>query len=215
MPVKFANSQSLSTSETDIFAVRSIADMRLRAGIALLVLATLLRLSELVSLGGDVNAIVSPLAALPCGAMEKLESTPGQLLVYCAGEATPREVSFPERYTLRLYQWDAETPVYVAAGEDAMPGVAGVDDDGNGVVDDSRELGATGSDDVMLTPLDDGYDDARQGRVTALAISRGAMIPTPILAPEATIIAAPAHVRIDLVDDQQRLVSRIVDLVSR
>jgi hypothetical protein len=26
----------------------------------------------------------------------------------------------------------------VAAGEDAMPGVAGVDDNGNGVVDDQR-----------------------------------------------------------------------------
>jgi hypothetical protein len=147
--------------------------------------------------------------------MEKLESTPGQLLVYCTEDATPREISFPAGHTLRLYQWDADAVVYVAAGEDAMPGVTGVDDDGNGVVDDSRELGATGSDDVMLTPLDKGYDDARQGRVTAMAISRGAMIPTPSPSPDASIISAPAHVRIDLIDDQQRLVSRIVDLVSR
>lgn len=175
-------------------------------------LATLLRLSELVSLGGDEGAIVSPLAALPCAPMEKLESTPGQLLVYCIGEATPREISVPVGYTLRLSQWDAEAAVYVAAGADAMPGVAGVDDDGNGLVDDSRELGATGSDDVMLTPLDEGYNDAREGRVTAMAISRGAMIPTPILASEAITLSAPAHVRIDLIDNQQRLVSRIVDL---
>jgi hypothetical protein len=174
-----------------------------------------LRLSELVSFGGDEGAIQSPLASLPCVAMEKLESTPGQLLVYCTEDATPREISFPAGHTLRLYQWDADAVVYVAAGEDAMPGVTGVDDDGNGVVDDSRELGATGSDDVMLTPLDDGYDDARQGRVTAMAISRGAMIPTPSPSPDASIISAPAHVRIDLIDDQQRLVSRIVDLVSR
>jgi hypothetical protein len=179
-------------------------------------LATLLRLSELVSLGGNGGAIVSPLASLPCVAVEKLEATPGQLLVYCIGEVTPREFSVPEGHTIVLYQWDADAVVYVAAGEDAMPGVAGVDDDGNGIVDDSRELGATGSDDVMLTPLDEGYNDAREGRVTAMAISRGAMIPTPspspILAPDATTISAPAHVRIDLIDDQQRLVSRIVDL---
>ena len=174
--------------------------------------ATLLRLSELVSLSGDEGAIDSPLASLPCVTMERLEATPGQLLVYCTGETTPREMSFPDAYTLVLSQWDADAAVYVAAGEDAMPGVAEVDDDGNGVVDDSRELGATGSDDVMLTPLNEGYNDAREGRVTAMAISRGAMIPRPILASEAITLSAPAHVRIDLIDDQQRLVSRIVDL---
>ena len=174
--------------------------------------ATLLRLSEFVSLAGDEGAIDSPLVSLPCVALERLESTPGQLLVYCAGDATPREILFPDGHTLRLYQWDAEAVVYVAAGEDAMPGVAEIDDDGNGIVDDARELGATGSDDVMLTPLDEGYDDAREGGVTAMAISRGAMIPSPILASEAFTISAPAHVRIDLIDDRQRLVSRIVDL---
>lgn len=170
--------------------------------------ATLLRLSELVPLGGDDGAIDSSLASLPCVAMERLESTPGQLLVFCTGGATPREISLPDGCTLRLYLWDADAAVYVAAGEDAMPGVAEVDDDGNGVIDDSRELGATGSDDVMLTQLDEGYADAREGRVTALAISRGAMSPSP----EASTISAPAHVRIDMIDDQQRLVSRIIDL---
>jgi hypothetical protein len=188
----------------------------LRSLSAFVLVLLVLRLSELVPLSEDGGAIVSPLASLPCVAVEKLEATPGQLLVYCAGEALPREISVPVGYTLRLSQWDASAVVYVAAGADAMPGAAEVDDDGNGLVDDLRELGATGSDDVMLTPLDQGYDDARQGRVTAMAISRGAMIPTPspspILAPDATTISAPAHVRIDLIDDRQRLVSRIVDL---
>ena len=47
----------------------------------------------------------------------------------------------------------------------------------------------------------------------AMAISRGAMIPTrsPSRIPthNATTISAPAHVRIDLIDDRQRLVSGI------
>lgn len=109
-----------------------------RLVIVAVLLAALMRASELVSFGGDEGAIESPLASLPCVAFERLESTPGQLLVYCTEDATPREISFPACYLPRLYQWDADAVVCVAAGEDAMPGVAGVDDNGNGVVDDQR-----------------------------------------------------------------------------
>ncbi|TNF35354.1 MAG: MBL fold metallo-hydrolase [Deltaproteobacteria bacterium] len=52
-------------------------------------------------------------------------------------------------------------------GPDGYPGFRGVDDDGNGVVDDESEIGFTGSDDLLpdlvldrgLVPMPNGFDD--------------------------------------------------------
>lgn len=43
--------------------------------------------------------------------------------------------------------FDPDALVIIDAGPDQLPGQAGVDDGGNGVVDERSELGATGSDD--------------------------------------------------------------------
>lgn len=50
--------------------------------------------------------------------------------------------------------FDPEAAVVMLVGDDLQPGVAGIDDDGNGVTDDRSELGASRSDDVcaVLTP---------------------------------------------------------------
>lgn len=72
--------------------------------------------------------------------------------------------------------WDSEAPVYVTGGDDGQPGRAGVDDDGNTVVDDLSELGATGSDDAIVTPGQAGFEAARDGQVVSRILSRGAVV---------------------------------------
>jgi hypothetical protein len=72
--------------------------------------------------------------------------------------------------------WDSEAPVYVTGGDDGRPGRAGVDDDGNTVVDDLSELGATGSDDAIVTPGQAGFEAARDGLVVSRILNRGAVV---------------------------------------
>jgi hypothetical protein len=109
-----------------------------------------------------------------------------------------------------FFAWDKDASVYVTVGRDRRPGVAGVDDDGNGIDDDRSELGATGSDDTVLTPDDDGYVEAVNGSVLAVLLSRGAMRKVVGDA----VIEGPGQVRIDLIDERNRMTSRIVDLVD-
>lgn len=72
--------------------------------------------------------------------------------------------------------WDADASVYVTAGPDAAPGIAGHDDNGNGVVDELGELGATGSDDFVVAPGQAGYEAAKSGKTVSRLISRGAVV---------------------------------------
>jgi hypothetical protein len=72
--------------------------------------------------------------------------------------------------------WDDDVPVYVTGGDDGQPGRAGVDDDGNTVVDDVSELGVTGSDDAVVTPGEAGFEAARDGLVVSRILSRGAVV---------------------------------------
>ena len=109
---------------------------------------------------------------------------------------------------LRLSVWDPQAAVFVSAGKDGQPGMADVDDDGNGAIDDRLELGATGSDDPVLTPEHPEYASARSGRVPALLLSRGAMRPVE----DGAVIQGPAQVRIDRISPQGQLTSRILDL---
>ncbi|MGV3484443.1 MAG: hypothetical protein ACO1RT_08495 [Planctomycetaceae bacterium] len=114
----------------------------------------------------------------------------------------------PPRVQLQISRWDQDAPVYVTAGQDRQPGAAGIDDDGNGVTDDRQELGATGTDDEVLTPKDSQYEQAHSGDLPALVLSRGAMRRID----GDSRIEAPAQVRIDCIVDQQHLSSRILDL---
>jgi prepilin-type N-terminal cleavage/methylation domain-containing protein len=50
--------------------------------------------------------------------------------------------------------WDPDAPVIAHPGIDGLPGLAGIDDDLNGAVDDLSELGAAGSDDLVWQPGD-------------------------------------------------------------
>jgi len=72
--------------------------------------------------------------------------------------------------------WDPAASVYVTAGPDGAPGIAGIDDDGDGVVDDPGELGATGSDDFVVAPGQLGYEAAKSGQTLSRLISRGAIV---------------------------------------
>lgn len=78
---------------------------------------------------------------------------------------------------LEVWVWDAQVPVYVTAGADGAPGIAGVDDDRDGVIDDLGELGASGSDDRVVAPGDAGYEEAAAGEIIARVIDRGALVP--------------------------------------
>ena len=111
---------------------------------------------------------------------------------------------------IQVSRWDPQAVVYVSAGNDAQPGVAGVDDEGNGVVDDRAELGATGSDDEVLTPEHPNYAKAQGQAVTAMPLSRGAMRTVQGDA----VLEGPTQVRIDWIRDQSRLTSRIIDLAA-
>jgi hypothetical protein len=84
----------------------------------------------------------------------------------------------PQLSRLTVHVWDATSPVYVTVGSDGKPGIAGVDDDGDGVVDDLGELGATGSDDEVVAPGQPGYLEAASGKIEARIISRGALVAT-------------------------------------
>lgn len=65
--------------------------------------------------------------------------------------------------------------VGLGVGEDGQPGIAGWDDNRNGVVDDVHETGAVPSDDRCLAPTDPGYAELMAADGTVI-ISRGAFI---------------------------------------
>ncbi len=81
------------------------------------------------------------------------------------------------RQVHQLARWNALSSVCLDAGSDMRPGVAGVDDDGNGVVDDLSELGATGTDDQILTPADGDAYTVAVSSPSSRVVSHGAMLP--------------------------------------
>ncbi len=82
----------------------------------------------------------------------------------------------PRLARLSVHRWDESAPVYVTVGADGKPGIAGIDDDGDGVIDDLGELGATGSDDRVVAPQQPGYRAAAAGEIVSRVISRGALV---------------------------------------
>ncbi|MGB1925766.1 MAG: hypothetical protein ACPHL6_04505 [Rubripirellula sp.] len=75
---------------------------------------------------------------------------------------------------LSLQQFDPDAVVAILPGEDGQPGVAGIDDNANGVTDDRSELGATHSDDRCETM---SSREARQTSPRPLVLQRGAFVP--------------------------------------
>ena len=73
------------------------------------------------------------------------------------------------------FEFSADAMVILGVGHDGQPGRAGVDDNGNGMLDDPSELGAVGSDDECLAPSDEGYD-VTFNQPHSIVISRGAFI---------------------------------------
>ncbi|MEM1068485.1 MAG: hypothetical protein AAGI63_06290 [Planctomycetota bacterium] len=69
-------------------------------------------------------------------------------------------------------QWNAQASVFMQPGADGQPGVAGVDDNGSGIVDDESELGATRSDDVLSVTADAVPTDG-----PTLVLQSGAFVP--------------------------------------
>jgi len=66
--------------------------------------------------------------------------------------------------------WDPQAPVVLSSGADGGPGRTGQDDNGDGTNDDLLELGAAGSDDLVITPSDPGF----------LVVARSPLTPTTL-----------------------------------
>jgi hypothetical protein len=81
---------------------------------------------------------------------------------------------------------DPGAPIFVGVGVDGEPGTAGVDDNGNGIVDhqpdepiekDRGEFGAIGSDDPIVTPSGAAFFSlVRRDASASVAISRGVFV---------------------------------------
>jgi prepilin-type N-terminal cleavage/methylation domain-containing protein len=75
--------------------------------------------------------------------------------------------------------WDPQAPVVMTGGSDGGPGRIGQDDNGDGINDDVLELGAAGSDDIVLTPTDPGFLVATRSPLNAATlriVDRGAYV---------------------------------------
>ncbi|MBL6723864.1 MAG: hypothetical protein ISQ09_02110 [Rubripirellula sp.] len=85
------------------------------------------------------------------------------------------EIQSQPRATVRvsLQQFDPRAVVAILPGKDLQPGVAGVDDNGNGVTDDRGELGATHSDDRCEAM---SAEVAQSMGVRPLVLQRGAFM---------------------------------------
>ena len=62
--------------------------------------------------------------------------------------------------SVSFQRYDSSAMVVIRPGADGQPGVAGVDDNGSGTIDDNGELGATGSDDICRVETN---GDRREG----------------------------------------------------
>ena len=78
-------------------------------------------------------------------------------------------------WTVMLQRFDPGARVVMWPGDDQQPGVAGVDDDGSGLVDDRSELGATWSDDQCKV-MAAGTHQQDSERPT-LVLQHGAFVP--------------------------------------
>ena len=97
---------------------------------------------------------------------------------------------------LKVQQFDPGAVVAILPGLDGKPGVAGVDDNGNGQTDERIELGATQSDDRCLAM---NGDVARAMNPRPLILQRGAFV--PVVSP--TDLVPDAEQRLEVKVEQQ------------
>jgi len=87
-----------------------------------------------------------------------------------------------------IEQFDSQSLVVMRPGRDRQPGVAGIDDNANGIIDDAAEMGATRSDDLC------GVQPSRQANpaeaASGLILQRGAFVP---LTPDSQHGASPGR----------------------
>ena len=79
--------------------------------------------------------------------------------------------------TVLYEQFDPDAAVVVVAGEDGAAGIVGVDDDGNGLIDDRGDLGATRSDDQCLVVSPGQLDELDQSSRLFAVLQKGAYVP--------------------------------------
>lgn len=77
----------------------------------------------------------------------------------------------PSVTRVEIQCFDPDAVVLIQVGRDRKPGVAGFDDNRNGVVDDRSELGASYSDDVCSVATTDPQDE------NSLPVQYGAFVP--------------------------------------
>ncbi len=80
----------------------------------------------------------------------------------------------PSVDSIALERFDHDAVVILLPGPDGQPGVANTDDNGNAIVDDRTELGATLSDDICVVRSLETLD--RQTSLTGLILQRGAFL---------------------------------------
>lgn len=78
--------------------------------------------------------------------------------------------------TFDVQAYDPGAPVFVAVGGDGQPGIAGFDDNADGTTDNFPELGASLSDDQVVTPNDPFAYYAVRDTTVARPVSKGAFI---------------------------------------
>ena len=89
----------------------------------------------------------------------------------------PINNSFGESTVIQVQAFDPHARVRVEVGSDGAPGVAGWDDDANGIVDDASELGASRSDDVCVAILSsDDLSESSDPKQASLVLQRGAFV---------------------------------------
>ena len=104
--------------------------------------------------------------------------------------------SMQAKIQLKVQQFDPGAVVAILPGLDGKPGVAGVDDNGNGQTDERIELGATQSDDRCLAM---NGDVARAMNPRPLILQRGAFV--PVVSP--TDLVPDAEQRLEVKVEQQ------------
>jgi len=119
-------------------------------------------------------AAIDLVGVLPTSSQQAMQTlTPQWLAAWDVSEHDTQPLDFRH---LTIGVWDPDALVYVTGGPDNQPGLAGIDDDQNGIIDDLSELGTTLSDDQIVSPDHPDYQDAADAKVVARIIDRGTVV---------------------------------------
>ncbi|MDA9857964.1 hypothetical protein N9D23_07570 [Rubripirellula sp.] len=138
----------IKTSSRPKFAVFLIA---LGFIVLLAVVFRLVVLANVPQLENDLSAVKIAVTDWVHSNGETLgnETQENQLATQIDARPLPESLTRLGVVSVGFEQFDPNATVFIRPGVDGQPGVAGVDDNGNGIVDDDTELGATKTDDVL------------------------------------------------------------------